>query len=36
MACRGVYMLADFDEDQIEQFIQAWYDVLVKHGYKNS
>ncbi|GAA4784149.1 SUMF1/EgtB/PvdO family nonheme iron enzyme [Lysobacter hankyongensis] len=25
---RGVYLLADFDDDQIEDFIRRWYEVL--------
>ena len=31
----GVYMLADFNEDQIEQFVRAWYDASVKRGWLN-
>ncbi|MGH6829650.1 MAG: NACHT domain-containing protein [Methylocella sp.] len=28
---QGVYELADFNDEQIQQFIQAWYAALVKH-----
>ncbi|MGZ8219687.1 NACHT domain-containing protein, partial [Methylomagnum sp.] len=32
---RGVYALADFDDDQVQQFITAWYAALVKRGWSN-
>jgi formylglycine-generating enzyme required for sulfatase activity len=32
---RGVYMLADLNEDQIELFIRAWYAALVKRNWLN-
>jgi formylglycine-generating enzyme required for sulfatase activity len=33
---RGVYMLADLNEDQIEQFIRAWYGALVHRKWLNA
>ena len=32
---RGVYALVDLDQGQIEQFIRAWYDALVKRKWLN-
>jgi formylglycine-generating enzyme required for sulfatase activity len=34
-ASHGVYMLADLDDAQIEQFIRAWYAALVKRGWRS-
>ena len=30
---QGIYMLGDLDDEQIGQFIHAWYAALVKHGW---
>ena len=30
---RGVYALADLNDEQIEQFIRAWYAAVVKHNW---
>ncbi|MDD2775296.1 MAG: SUMF1/EgtB/PvdO family nonheme iron enzyme [Gallionella sp.] len=32
---QGIYMLADFNDAQIEQFIRAWYAALVKRGWSS-
>ncbi len=32
---RGVYMLDDLDDEQIEQFIHGWYAALVKHQWRS-
>ncbi|MFB1490063.1 MULTISPECIES: SUMF1/EgtB/PvdO family nonheme iron enzyme [unclassified Thiocapsa] len=32
---RGVYALADLSDPQIEQFIEAWYQALVRRGWRS-
>lgn len=32
---QGIYMLADFNDKQIEQFIRAWYAALVTRGWSS-